>query len=260
MLEIKNLSIEFKQGDHALNAVKSVSLSVPDGQTVGLVGESGSGKSVTSMSAMRLLPSNAKIGGDILWRSQSILNHSDEQMRAIRGKEIAMIFQNPLAALNPVFTIGNQMVETIMLHHGVSKEDALNRAIALLDRVKITNPAERIHDYPHQFSLGMCQRIMIALTLSMQPDLVIADEPTASLDVMVQAEIMSLLKELQDEFGMSMLLISHDLGVVAQNCSHIYIMYHGEIVEEGSPTQIFKAPKHPYTQALIAAIPSTELA
>ena len=259
MLEIKDLSIQFEEGDHVLQAVKSVSLTVPDGKTVGLVGESGSGKSVSAMSALRLLPSNARVKGQLLWKGHDLLAYSEDQMRAIRGKEIAMIFQNPLAAMNPVFTVGNQLCETIMHHHGVSKDEALARAIRLLDRVKIQNPESRIHDYPHQFSLGMCQRIMIALTLSMQPTLVVADEPTASLDVMVQSEIMSLLKELQDELGMSMLLISHDLGVVAQNCSHIYIMYHGEIVEEGSPSEIFKTPKHPYTQALIAAIPSTEL-
>ena len=258
MLELVNLSTSFQQANSTFHAVNGVSLTVPKGKTIGLVGESGSGKSVTSLSAMRLLSANATCTGQILWKGNDLQTFSDEQMRAVRGREIAMIFQNPLAALNPVFTVANQMIETICHHHSLSKEAAREKAIALLDRVKIPNPESRIDDYPHQFSLGMCQRIMIALTLSMEPDLVIADEPTASLDVTVQTKIMELLNELQSELGMSMLLISHDLGVIAQNCDYIYIMYKGNLVEEGSAYDIFKHPKDPYTQALIAAIPSVE--
>tara|TARA_A100001015_G_C15039600_1_gene738731 strand:+ start:1994 stop:2794 length:801 start_codon:yes stop_codon:yes gene_type:complete len=258
MLELINLKTEFLIGDRYMTAVNDVSLTVEKGKTVGLVGESGSGKSVTSLSTLRLLPNNARCSGKILWKSQDLKTASESTMRAIRGREIAMIFQNPLAALNPVFTIANQMIETIMLHHPVTKEVAREKAIQLLDRVKIPNPKERINDYPHQFSLGMCQRIMIAITLAMKPDLIIADEPTASLDVTVQTQIMALLNELQEEHDMSMLLISHDLGVIAQNCDYIYIMYHGNIVEEGPTYDIFKHPKNAYTQALIAAIPSIE--
>ena len=258
MLELINLSTTFSVGKKQINAVNGVSLNVPEGKTIGLVGESGSGKSVTSLSTMRLLPFNATCSGDIRWKGQNLHHYSDDQMRQIRGREIAMIFQNPLSALNPVFTIGNQMIETILHHHNISKNEAKDRAIQLLDRVKIPDPELRINDYPHQFSLGMCQRIMIALTLTMEPELVIADEPTASLDVTVQTKIMDLLNELQRELGMSMLLISHDLGVIAQNCDYIYIMYKGKIVEEGSAYDIFKTPKDPYTQALIAAIPSID--
>ena len=258
MLELKKISTQFTVGKHLVNAVNDVSIHVPNGKTIGLVGESGSGKSVTALSALQLLSDNATCTGDIIWKGRSLMGLSASEMRRIRGKEIAMIFQNPLAALNPVFTIGNQMVETILQHRNLSKNDALDHAISLLRRVNIPDPETRVHDYPHQFSIGMCQRIMIALTLSMQPDLVIADEPTASLDVTVQAQIMALLNELQTELGMSMLFISHDLGLIAQNCSYIYIMYLGRIVEEGSPMQIFKTPQHPYTQALIAAIPNPD--
>ena len=256
MLDVSKLSITFKLKNSTVQAVNSLSYQLTKGDTLGIVGESGSGKSVSALALLGLLPPTAIITGEINFCNQSLLTLNQNELRIIRGKQIGFVFQNPLAALNPVFSIANQMIETICLHHGVSKADARKTAIELLDRVKIPQAAQRIDDYPHQFSIGMCQRIMIAITLSMEPDLVIADEPTASLDVTVQNQIMTLLNELQSELGMSMLLISHDLGLIAQNCDYIYIMYLGRIVEEGSPIQIFKDPKHPYTQALIKCKPS----
>ena len=259
MLSVKNLKTEFKVGQKTVKAVDGVSFEVPSNSIVGIVGESGSGKSVTALSIMGLLSSNARVtSGEVLWNGTDVLTMPENERRLIRGKEIGLIFQNPLAALNPVFSIGNQFIETICLHHTVDKKVARERAVALLKQVNIPDPETRLDDYPHQFSLGMCQRIMIALTLAMDPTLLIADEPTASLDVTIQAQILALLKEIQREREMSVLLISHDLGVVAQYCDYIVIMYLGKLVEKGTPEQIFGSPKHPYTQALISAIPSTD--
>jgi peptide/nickel transport system ATP-binding protein len=259
MLEVKGLKTVFRVGDKAVKAVDGVSFEVPSKTVVGLVGESGSGKSVSSYSILQLLPNNGHIeAGKVLWKGQDLCSMSSNKIRKIRGEEIALIFQNPQAALNPVFTVGNQMVETIMLHKKVTKEEAKNIAIELLKKVNIPDPETRMKDYPHQFSQGMCQRIMIALTISMQPKLLIADEPTASLDVTIQAQILALLNALKAEFDMSMLFISHDLGVIAQLCDYVLIMYLGKIVEKGTPKDIFLKPLHPYTKALIAAIPSTD--
>lgn len=259
MLEVNQLTTKFKVDTHDVTAVNNISFTIPPKKTIGLVGESGSGKSVTALSILNLLPQNGyHPNGSILWNGQNLLGLSNKALQKIRGSEIGLIFQNPLAALNPVFTIGNQLIETIQLHTKCSKEEAKNQAIALLKRVNIPDAETRFYDYPHQFSIGMCQRIVIALTLSIHPKLVIADEPTASLDVTIQAQIIHLLNELKEEFDMSILLISHDLGVIAQNCDEILIMYLGHIVEKGTPHSIFKAPKHPYTKALISAIPSTD--
>ena len=256
MLHIKQLRTLFQSGSRTVTAVDGVSITIPPSKMVGLVGESGSGKSVTALSTMRLLPKSATTTGKVEWNNQNILTLKEPELRSIRGKEIALIFQNPLAALNPVFTIGNQMIETICLHHPhLNKHAAKNRAIELLSQVHIPDPKHRINQYPHELSLGMCQRVMIALTISMNPQLLIADEPTASLDVTVQSQIMTLIKEIQSTYEMSVLLISHDLGIIAQNCDYIYIMYLGRVVEEGPPEVIFTQPQHPYTQALIAAIP-----
>ncbi|RAP32803.1 peptide ABC transporter ATP-binding protein [Candidatus Marinamargulisbacteria bacterium SCGC AG-410-N11] len=256
MLEVKNLKTVFRVGDKTVHAVDDVSFEIKEQQVVGLVGESGSGKSVTSTSILNLLPPNGEItSGSVNFKGQDLLSLSKKEMRKIRGNEIGLIFQNPLAALNPVFTIGNQMIETIQLHHKVSKLEAEKEAVSLLKKVNIPDAETRLNDYPHQFSLGMCQRIMIALTLSMNPSLLIADEPTASLDVTIQAQILSLLHDLKKEFKMSIFLISHDLGVIAQSCDYILVMYLGRIVEKGTPHQIFKNPQHPYTQALISSIP-----
>lgn len=257
MLKVQDLKTVFKKGSKELVAVDGISFEVPKNKIVGLVGESGSGKSITLCSILNLLPKNGRIeNGSILWNDIDLTGLPEAQLRKIRGSEIALIFQNPLAALNPVYTIGNQLIETIRLHQKVSVEDARHIGINFLRRVHIPEPEERMNDYPHQFSMGMCQRAMIAITLAMKPKLLMADEPTASLDVTIQAQIIGLLKELQTELSMSILLVSHDLGVIAQSCDEICIMYLGSIVEKGTPKDIFGNPLHPYTQALIHAIPS----
>lgn len=255
MLEVKNLTTDFVEGKHRLRAVDGVSFEVRPNEVLGLVGESGSGKSVTALSAMNLVPGNAEVSGSVLWNGTDVLTMSPDAHRRFLGRDVGMIFQNPLASLNPVFTIGSQLIETIRLHQHVSAEQAKHIATELLSKVKIPDAHDRLNDYPHQFSLGMCQRIMIALTLAMKPRLIIADEPTASLDVTIQAQVLALLNGLRDDYQLSILLISHDLGIIAQFCDRILIMYLGRIVESGTPQQIFKAPAHPYTQALIGAIP-----
>ena len=255
MLEIKSLTIDFYLKEKVIHAVKGIDFSVSNSQIIGIVGESGSGKSVTALSIMGLLPETAKISGEVLFENQNLLELSNKQMRQFRGSRIGYIFQNPLAALNPVFSIANQMIETIILHHDISKKEARTMAIDLLDRVKIVDAHKRIDDYPHQFSLGMCQRIMIAMTLSMKPDILIADEPTASLDVTTQKEILELMDELKQSYNMAMIFISHDLGVVAERCDYVHVMYLGEILESGDPKSLFQSPKHTYTRRLLDAIP-----
>jgi len=256
MLEIENLKVIFKEKKHQVTAVDTISFHIPENTIVGLVGESGSGKSVTALSLLRILPQNADITATkMIWKGQDLLTLTPEEMRKKRGKEIGLIFQNPLAALNPVYTIGNQLIETLQLHHQISKKEAKDRAISLLKGVSIPDPEQRLNEYPHQFSLGMCQRIMIALTAGMKPHLMIADEPTASLDVTIQAQVLSLLRSLKEETKMSMLFISHDLGIIAQHCDYILVMYLGRIVEKGTAEDIFLRPQHPYTQALISSIP-----
>ena len=259
LLTIDNLHTQFTVGNQTVKAVDGISFDIQKNQTVGIVGESGSGKSVTALSIMGLLPHNGQITqGQILYKGQNLADLNQKQYRQIRGKEIGLIFQNPMAALNPVFTIGNQMIETIRLHTKQTKSQAKDTAIQLLTSVGIPDPDTRLTQYPHEFSMGMCQRVMIALTLAMSPELLIADEPTASLDVTIQAQILNLLANLKKDRGMSMLIISHDLGVMAQHCDHILVMYLGKIVESGTPNDIFKNPKHPYTHALISSIPSTD--
>ena len=253
MLDIRDLSIQFPTS--ATPVVDSVSFQIPTGHTVGLVGESGSGKSLTALSLMRLTPPEAHIQGQILWNNRDILTLTDAELRQLRGAELGMIFQNPLAALNPVYSIGDQLIETIRFHHHVSHDIAKTMAIDWLNRVKIPHPETRLQDYPHEFSLGMCQRVMIALTLAMSPKLLIADEPTASLDVTVQADILDLLTTLKHEQQLSMLLISHDMAIVANRCDWVMVMCAGHIVEQGIPRDIFTNAQHPYTRSLIAAIP-----
>ncbi len=255
MLSIHNLDVKFQVDGNIIHAVKGISYDIQPGESLGIVGESGSGKSVSALAIMGLLPPTAKVQGDIIFQDKSLMNLNESDYRLIRGNKIGYIFQNPLAALNPVFTIANQMIETIQLHHNYSKEDARSLAIDLLDKVKIVNPEKRIDDYPHQFSLGMCQRIMIAITLSMKPDILIADEPTASLDVTTQKEILELMDELKSEYKMAMIFISHDLAVVAERCDRVGVMYLGKLVEVGQPKQIFSEPKDNYTKRLINAIP-----
>mgnify|MGYP001221758587 FL=1 len=255
MLSVRDLKITFEGQHSAVDAVKGISYDLEKGKTLGIVGESGSGKTVSGMALMGLLPPTAQIEGQVLFNNEDILGSDKKRLQRLRGAEIALIFQNPLAALNPVFSIANQMIETICWHHNVTKKEARKQAIALLDRVKITDPQRRIDDYPHQFSLGMCQRIMIAMTLSMKPALLIADEPTASLDVTTQKEILELMDELKEEYQMSMIFISHDLGVVLERCDEVAVMYLGSIVEQGKPQDIFKNPHDSYTKKLIDAIP-----
>ncbi|MBD2179284.1 ABC transporter ATP-binding protein [Pseudanabaena sp. FACHB-1998] len=256
-LIVDDLRVQFKSnGRQLLTAVDGVNLSVRPGEITGLVGESGSGKSVTCMSILRLLQEKScYIKGHILWRNRRLLDLDENEMRKVRGREIAMIFQNPQSSLNPVYTIGEQMIDILQLHRNLSKKEAQEEAITLLRSVRIPDAEKRIHDYPHQFSGGMCQRIVIAMAISCQPKLLIADEPTASLDVTIQAQIMDLLMELRQEYDMSILLVSHDLGLIAQMCDRVSVMYLGRVVESAPVKSLYASPLHPYTQALLEAIP-----
>jgi len=260
MLSIESLRVQFKvSAKQVLTAVDGIDLSIGAGEIHGLVGESGSGKTVACLSTLRLLAKNqCHIGGRIFWGGKDLLQLNDGAMRRVRGREIAMIFQNPQSSLNPVYTISEQMVAILRLHRELSKKDAEEEAIALLRSVRIPNAEKRIHDYPHQFSGGMCQRIVIAMAISCQPKLLIADEPTAALDVTIQAQIMDLLMELREQYGMSILIVSHDLGLVAQMCDRVSVMYLGRIVESATAKSLYTSPLHPYTQALMASIPSLD--
>jgi peptide/nickel transport system ATP-binding protein len=262
LLEIQGLKTHFKTDDGWLHAVDGVDLSVNAGETVCVVGESGCGKSVTAMSVMRLIPMppGRFAGGKILWQGQDLITASDEAMRKIRMKEIAVVFQEPMTSLNPVYTIGEQIGEALRLHEGLSKKDANDRAIEMLKRVKIPTPERRVNDYPHQFSGGMRQRVMIAMALSCGPKLLIADEPTTALDVTIQAQILDLLAELKSEFGMAVMLITHAMGVVAEVAQRVVVMYAGKVVEEASVEDLFADPRHPYTQGLIRSIPRIDTA
>ncbi len=255
MLVIDQLQVGFRSKGHTTSVLDRVSFHIGSNEVVGLVGESGSGKSVTAHSIMTLLPPQAVISGDIRWDGVSIRGQKPEFYRRFLGKEVGMIFQNAQASLNPVLTIGYQLIETLRHHHGLGYPAARQLAIEWLDRVGLTHPETRLAQYPHEISLGMSQRVMIALTLAMSPRLLIADEPTASLDVTVQAQVLSLIDRLRTEKPFSVLFISHDLGVVAQFCDRLMVMYRGRIVESGTAKSIFASPKHPYTRALIDAIP-----
>ncbi len=256
MLKVTNLTSKFKVKKQTLTAVDGISFDIPENHIVGIAGESGSGKSVTALSLLNLLPPNGIIEGSVLWKGKDLTQCTEQDMRKIRGPEIGFIFQNPQAALNPILSIGYQMTETICQHMPVSKTEAQQIAVNLLRRVQIPDPESRFHQYPHQFSGGMCQRIMIAMAASLKPKLIIGDECTSALDVTIQAQIMRLLQELKTDYGLSLLLISHDLGLLGQYCDYLLVMYLGKIVEEGPPEAILSSPKHPYTQALIESIPS----
>jgi oligopeptide/dipeptide ABC transporter ATP-binding protein len=262
LIEIRNLVTTFTTGGQRLVAVDDVSLSIPHGQTLALVGESGCGKSVTALSILRLLPDPpARIErGQILFEDRDLLRLSESEIRRVRGDRIAMIFQEPMTSLNPVFTIGYQLVEAIRLHRDSSPKQALERALELLNLVGIPSPSERIRDFPHQLSGGMRQRVMIAMALCCDPKLLIADEPTTALDVTVQAQILDLLAQLQARLGMSILFITHDLGIVAEFAERVAVMYAGRIVEESSVLDLFRSPTHPYSQGLLASIPAHVLA
>ncbi len=256
LLEVKNLRTTFRTDDGPVTAVDGLSFSLAAGETLGIVGESGSGKSVTSLSIMRLLAKNATVTADaVLFEGRNLLAASEAEMRKIRGHKIAMIFQDPMTSLNPVLTIGEQIAETVRLHLGLNARDARDRAVEMLRKVRIPAPENRLNDYPHQFSGGMRQRVMIAIALSCDPQLLIADEPTTALDVTIQAQILELMNEMQHETGAAIILITHDLGVVAEVCKNVLVMYGGNMVEYASADEIFSRPKMPYTQGLLASLP-----
>jgi oligopeptide/dipeptide ABC transporter ATP-binding protein len=257
LLRVRGLRTEFYLEEGVSRAVRGVDLDIPRGRTVGLVGESGCGKSVTAMSIMRLVPDppGKIVEGAIEYDDTDLLTLSEEKMRSVRGNKISMIFQEPMSSLNPVFTVGSQIGEGIRLHQNKSKSEAREIGVDMLRRVGIPNPEQRIDEYPHQMSGGMRQRVMIAMALACRPGLVIADEPTTALDVTIQAQILTLLNQLQDEFGMSVLLITHDLGVVAETTQWVAVMYSGLIVEHADTVELFRHPLHPYTIGLFKSIP-----
>jgi oligopeptide transport system ATP-binding protein len=257
LLVVKNLETQFKTQDGIVKAVNNVSFHVDRGETLGIVGESGSGKSVTSLSIMRLIPNppGRIVGGQIIFDGDNLLDYTEEEMRHIRGNRIAMIFQDPMTSLNPVLTIGRQITESLELHMKLTPREARNRAVELLQMVGIPGAARRLDDYPHQFSGGMRQRVMIAMALSCNPELLIADEPTTALDVTIQAQILELIQRLQHELGTAVIIITHDLGVVAGMADRVIVMYAGRVVEEGPTDEIFARPRMPYTIGLLRSIP-----
>ncbi len=257
VLKIQDLTVEFATDEGAIRAVDGVNLKIKKGKTLGVVGESGCGKSVTALSIMRLIPMppGRFASGVIDYEGRNLRDLPEKEMRALRGNRISMIFQEPMTSLNPVFTIGDQIAEAVRLHQGVSRKEAMDKAVDMLHLVGIPVPEERIKTYPHQLSGGMRQRVMIAMALSCKPDLLIADEPTTALDVTIQAQIMELLNRLQREMGMSIILITHDLGVVAETCDDVTVMYAGRVVEEANVNAIFQKPLHPYTHGLLNSVP-----
>jgi peptide/nickel transport system ATP-binding protein len=252
LLSVEHLDISF--GSTA--AVRDLSFSIGTGESVGLVGESGSGKSVTSLAIMRLLAPQARVSGSIRFAGEELLSAAEERMRKLRGRAITMIFQEPMTALNPLMRVGDQVAEAILAHETIRGKEAWTRAVAALDEVAIPNPASRARDYPHQLSGGQRQRVMIAMAIVNRPQLLIADEPTTALDVTVQAQILDLLARLREKFSLSMLFISHDLGVVSQVVDRIAVMYRGQVLESGKAQQVFTAPAHEYTRGLLKAIPT----
>jgi len=257
LLCVRNLKTQFRTQDGTVKAVAGVSFDIAKGETLGIVGESGCGKSVTALSIMRLIqdPPGRIVGGEIVFDGQDLLKLKDEQMRRVRGRRIAMIFQDPMTSLNPVLTIARQLTEALELHLKMSRRAAKDRAVELLDMVGIPAARARIDDYPHQFSGGMRQRVMIAMALSCNPELLIADEPTTALDVTIQAQIIDLIKKLSADFGTAVMFISHNMGVVAGLCDRINVMYAGHIVETAETEELFAHPKHPYTMGLLRSIP-----
>ena len=256
LLEVNNLQTHFPTRAGLVKAVDGVSFYINEGELVGLVGESGCGKSITALSLMRLIAAPGKIvGGSIRFKGEDLLNASDERMREIRGDDISMIFQDPMTSLNPVYTVGEQIAEALRLHRGLNKRDAIGGAIDAMKEVAMPAPERRINDYPHQLSGGMRQRVMIAMALACNPELLIADEPTTALDVTIQAQILELLNELRQTRRLAVLLITHDLGVVAEVADRVCVMYTGRIVEESGVDDLFEKPKHPYTQGLLRSVP-----
>lgn len=260
LLEVKNLNTHFYTEDGVVKAVNGVNFSLKPGETLGIVGESGCGKSITSLSIMKLIPNppGKIVDGEITFDGKNIIEMAESEMQAIRGNDIAMIFQEPMTSLNPVFTIGSQIMESIMLHQKLDKRAAKDRCIEMLKLVGIPRAEEAIKEYPHQFSGGMRQRAMIAMALSCNPKLLIADEPTTALDVTIQAQIIELMKELKEKLNTAIMLITHDLGVVAEMADHVIVMYAGKVVEEANVVDLFKNPKHPYTKGLMKSKPNLE--
>jgi oligopeptide/dipeptide ABC transporter ATP-binding protein len=259
LLEVKDLRTYFKTRAGEVHAVDGVSFSLDSGKTLGIVGESGCGKSVTAFSIMGLIQAPGRVvGGSVTFDGRELVGRKDKDMENIRGREIAMIFQDPMTSLNPTLTIGTQITETLRRHLSMTKDEARKRAVGLLEEVHITNAAARLDDYPHRYSGGMRQRVMIAIALSCNPKLLIADEPTTALDVTVQAGILDLLEELRNEHQMGVVLITHDMGVVAETADDVIVMYAGQIVEQAKTLDLFDNPEHPYTEALLAALPQIE--
>ena len=257
LLKVDNLSTWFYTDDGIVKAVNDVSFSLNKGHTLGIVGESGCGKSITSLSVMRLVdsPPGKIVGGKIIFKGEDLLAKSEEEMRRVRGKRIAMIFQEPMTSLNPVYTVGRQIEEALLIHETMTKKEAKRRALEMLRLVRIPLPEKRFDEYPHQLSGGMRQRVMIAIALACSPELLICDEPTTALDVTIQAQILALIDELKEKTGTSVIMITHDLGVISEITDEVLIMYAGEIVEYAPKAQLFKNPLHPYTQGLIACVP-----
>lgn len=258
ILRVEELVTEFRTEHGVVRALDHVSFEIPAGKTLGVVGESGCGKSVTALSIMQLIPipPGEIVSGKVFYDGKDLLKMSESEMRDIRGNEISMIFQEPMTALNPVYTVGNQVGEAVRLHQGKSKKEAEQIAIEMFKKVGMPSPEERVRNYPHQMSGGMRQRVMIAMALACNPKLLIADEPTTALDVTIQAQILELLGDLQKETGMSVMLITHDLGVVAETCDEVVVMYAGRVVERASTEKLFSAPRHPYTAGLLKSVPT----
>ncbi|HYD07344.1 MAG TPA: ABC transporter ATP-binding protein [Reyranella sp.] len=260
LLDIRGLKTWFKTDDGMVRAVDGVSLHLDRGETLGVVGESGCGKTVTARSVLKLIdmPPGRFEAGQILWQGRDLIPLSAEEMDKIRAREIAIIFQEPMTSLNPVYTVGYQIAEVLSQHQALSRKQAIEGAVEMLRLVNIPNPQKRVHDYPHQFSGGMRQRVMIAMAMSCKPKLLIADEPTTALDVTIQAQILELMQEMKDKLGMSIMLITHAMGVVAETCQRVVVMYAGKVVEEAPVEALFGNPRHPYTQGLIRSIPRVD--
>jgi oligopeptide/dipeptide ABC transporter ATP-binding protein len=262
VLEIEDLRTHFFTADGVVRAVDGVSYAVQSGEILGVVGESGCGKSVTALSILRLVadPPGRIVGGAVRFAGTNLLDLAEREMEGIRGNDISMIFQEPMTSLNPLLTVGRQIAEAIALHRGMSRREAMDQAIEMLRRVHIPEPAQRAHAYPHQLSGGMRQRVMIAMAVSCNPKLLIADEPTTALDVTIQAQILDLMRELQQTLGTAIILITHDMGVVAENADRVVVMYAGRKVEEAGAKDLFETPAHPYTKGLLGSIPNVEIA
>jgi len=262
LLQIKNLKTYFFTDSGVVRAVDGIDLRIDKGETVGVVGESGCGKTVTALSIIRLIPEppGKIVDGEIRYKGRNLLQLSPSEIRKVRGKEISMIFQEPMTSLNPVFTVGEQIAEAIRLHEGKGRREAMGKAVEMLRLVKIPNPERRVREYPHQLSGGMRQRVMIAMALSCSPSLLIADEPTTALDVTIQAQILDLLNELKSKLGMAVMLITHDMGVIAETAQRVVVMYAAKVAEEAPAVDLYKEPLHPYTQGLLRSIPRIDVA